>query len=80
MITEKDTMGYIQNGIYILNKNGTTITLYPTVPLTSPPVILNHFNRSVCAPLVILKCRAPLFAVSVEYTVSCPLTDKSPDT
>ena len=46
----------------------------------SPPVIFNHFNVSVCAPLVILKCLFELAAISVEYTVSFPVTVKSPDT
>ena len=47
---------------------------------TFPPVMFNHDNDTLCAPLVILKCLLPLAAVSVEYTVSFPVTVKSPET
>jgi hypothetical protein len=42
--------------------------------------MFNHDNDTLCAPLVILKCLLPLAAVSVEYTVSFPVTVKSPET
>ena len=42
--------------------------------------MFNHDNDTLCAPLVILKCLFPLAAVSVEYTVSFPVTVKSPET
>ena len=52
----------------------------PLLLPTSPPVMFNHFSLSVCVPLVILKCLFELAAVSVEYTVSFPVTVKSPET
>ena len=62
-------MGYIQNGIYILNKNGTTIPVYPILTLTFPLCHPQPFLPVWC-PTSNPKCRIPLFAVSVEYTVS----------
>ena len=41
--------------------------------------MFNHDNDTLCAPLI-LKCLLPLAAVSVEYTVSFPVTVKSPET
>jgi hypothetical protein len=42
--------------------------------------MFNHDNDTLCAPLSILKCLSPVAAVSVEYTVSFPVTVKSPET
>ena len=50
----------------------------PLLPLTSAPVIFSHFNLSVCAPPVILKCLFPLAANSVVYVLSFPATARSP--